>query len=113
MSAIVGLCILLIGIALIKNPLAGVVSLTFVSAFLLIAVGIVRLVWAFKFADGTRWALLGSGIISLLLSVMIFANFPQSAAVMLGVFLAVELISNGTSMTMMAFAKKKMDSQVK
>jgi uncharacterized membrane protein HdeD (DUF308 family) len=37
---------------------------------------------------------------------MIFSNFPQSAAVVLGVFLAIELISNGVALIAIVLARK-------
>lgn len=41
-----------------------------------------------------------------LLAFMIFSNFPQSAVLVLGVFLAVELISNGVSLVVLSLARK-------
>ena len=53
-----------------------------------------------------RRAMILSGALLILLAVMIFANFPQSAAVVLGAFVAVELISNGVSQIALALARK-------
>ena len=53
-----------------------------------------------------RWALILSGAVSLLLGAMILSNFPQSAALVLGVYLAVELISNGVSLIVLSLARK-------
>jgi uncharacterized membrane protein HdeD (DUF308 family) len=47
-----------------------------------------------------------AGIVSLVLGGMILANFPQSALVVLGIFLAVELISNGVSLIVLALSRK-------
>ena len=98
LSILIGLIILILGIDLIANPLAGVVSLTLVVAIGLIVMGVLRILLAFRsdFAQ-LRWVLILSGAISLLLGAMIMSNFPQSAALVLGVYLAVELISNGIS----------------
>jgi len=44
--------------------------------------------------------------VAFLLAFMIFSNFPQSAVLVLGVFLAVELISNGVSLVVLSLARK-------
>jgi uncharacterized membrane protein HdeD (DUF308 family) len=48
------------------------------------------------------WAVFLSGAISLLLAVMILANFPQSAMTIPGILLAVDLISTGAGMVALA-----------
>ena len=107
LSILIGLIILILGIDLIANPLAGVVSLTLVVAIGLIVMGVLRILLAFRsdFAQ-LRWVLILSGAISLLLGAMIMSNFPQSAALVLGVYLAVELISNGVSLIVLSLARK-------
>ena len=107
LSILIGLIILILGIDLIANPLAGVISLTFVVAIGLIVMGVLRILLAFRsdFAQ-LRWVLILSGAISLLLGAMIMSNFPQSAALVLGVYLAVELISNGISLIVLSLARK-------
>ena len=107
LSILIGLIILILGIDLIANPLAGVVSLTLVVAIGLIVMGVLRILLAFRsdFAQ-LRWVLILSGAISLLLGAMIMSNFPQSAALVLGVYLAVELISNGVSLIVLSLALK-------
>ena len=107
LSILIGLIILILGIDLIANPLAGVVSLTLVVAIGLIVMGVLRILLAFRsdFAQ-LRWVLILSGAISLLLGAMILSNFPQSAALVLGVYLAVELISNGVSLIVLSLARK-------
>ena len=37
---------------------------------------------------------------------MIFANYPYSSAVVLGLFLAVDLISNGVSLIVLGLARR-------
>ena len=82
-------------------------ALAFVVAIGLIVMGVLRILLAFRsdFAQ-LRWVLILSGAISLLLGAMIMSNFPQSAALVLGVYLAVELISNGVSLIVLSLARK-------
>ena len=103
----VGAVFLFLGISLLANPLQGIISLTFLAAVLLVIAGVFRLVFAFGApTGGARIAMILSGLISILLAVMIFTNFPASALVVLGLFLAIELISNGVSLIMLSLMMK-------
>ena len=101
LAAIGGVLGVLIGIELLQNPLQGILTLTMVVAILFMATGIVRVVVAFGLRKTVAFIpLLISGLISIVLAIMIFSGYPQSATYMLGVLLAVELISNGISLIM-------------
>lgn len=107
LSVLMGILMLVLGFNLIANPLEGTVSLTLATAIMLLVVGVTRIILAFSArAKNLRMVLILSGAISLLLAVMILANFPQSAVVVLGIFLAVELISNGISLIVLSLARK-------
>ncbi|WBU63757.1 HdeD family acid-resistance protein [Paracoccus aerodenitrificans] len=96
---LLGIACIFLGIMLLRNPLVGIVSLTLMVAVLFLVEGIFKVVMSFDFR-GTNafWLLLLSGALSVLLAIMIFGNFPSSAATILGILLAVELISNGVTM---------------
>jgi uncharacterized membrane protein HdeD (DUF308 family) len=88
-----------LGLNILGNPLEGAVALTLVVGLSFLAEGLVKLILAW----GTRgtpwfWMVLLSGAVSVLLGGMILSNFPQSAATILGILLAVDLISTGISM---------------
>lgn len=98
-AILIGLAFVLTGISLLGNPLAGIISLTVMVAVMFLIVGAAKIILSFSLPRGAGfWLLLVSGALSVVLAVMIFANFPQSAAVILGVLLAIELISNGVAM---------------
>ena len=83
------------------------VSLTALAGVTMLVMGLFRILIAFSEpAKGLRGVLIVSGLLSLLLGGMIFANWPQSAAVVLGLFLAVELISNGVSLIVLSMVRK-------
>ena len=103
-----GLVMLFLGFHIVGEPLKGTLTLTFAAAILLLAAGIFRILMAFAVDGGqVRMILIISGIISLLLGGMILANFPQSATVVLGLFLAIELISNGVSLIVLSLGSRK------
>ena len=106
-SLVLGCAILLIGVNLISNPLLGVLQLTVVVACLMIFIGVVRIVFAFRIPTAKfKIILIFTGIVSLVLGGMILKSFPFSAAVVLGVLLAIELISTGVSLIGLGIAAR-------
>jgi uncharacterized membrane protein HdeD (DUF308 family) len=96
---VVGAALTLLGIMLLARPLEGVLSLTLVVGVLFLVAGVLKVILSFSLGRGRAfWMVLLSGVVSIVLAVMILANFPQSAATILGLLLAIELISNGVSM---------------
>jgi len=107
MAGLVGIGLLALGLALVADPLRGIVALTFVTAGLLIIVGFSRIIFALApQARAARLPFMIAGVISLALGALIFANFPEASAITLGVLLAIELISNGVSLITYAFARR-------
>lgn len=100
-AAVGGVIGLLLGFELLQEPLQGILTLTMVVAILFMVTGIVRTVVAFGLRGTAAFVpVLISGLISIALALMIFSGYPQSATYILGVLLAVELISNGFSLIM-------------
>lgn len=98
-AMLAGLAFAILGIMLLARPLAGILSLTLIVAILLLVAGAVKVAMAFSLERSNAfWMILLSGVLSAVLALMILANFPASAATILGVLLAIELISNGVSM---------------
>lgn len=107
LSLILGLAVLIIGVNLVSKPLQGVLSLTVIVAVAMLFIGGLRIVFAFRIPiAGLKAILILSGIVSLVLGTMILTSFPFSAAVVLGILLAIELISNGTSLIVLGLAAR-------
>jgi membrane protein HdeD len=106
-SLLLGVIAVLVGINLLARPLEGLITLSFVLAAMFIASGIFKLVvgWRIHMLQ-LRYAVLISGLASLLIGLIIFANFPASAATSLGILLGVELLSNGISAIAMGYSRK-------
>jgi uncharacterized membrane protein HdeD (DUF308 family) len=98
-----------LGLALLANPLAGILSLTLIAAIWFLASGLTKVYASFSIrGTGYFWPVMISGVISIALALMTFSNFPQSAAVLLGVLLGVELLSSGVTLVSYAlFARGK------
>lgn len=105
-----GILTLVVGISLIFNPLAGMVSLTLLVAVLFLALGVVKLMYAFSLRPvaGWVWVLL-SGVLSLGLGILILADFPWAAVSVLGILLGVELISNGVLFLFVALGLRSLN----
>ena len=104
-----GILSLAVGISLVFNPLAGMVSLTLLVAVLLLATGATKIFYsvALRPVTGWGWVLL-SGIVSIALGLLIFTNFPVAAGSVLGILLSIELISNGALFLFVALGLRQL-----
>ena len=104
----VGLITLLVGAVLISNPVAGAASLTVLVGILLFLLGGAKIAYSLSLRPVSGWVwVLVSGIISVVLGIIIFANFPWAAVTVLGLFLGVELTFNGVTLLMAGLALRK------
>ena len=103
-SLLLGVLTVAVGISLLKNPIAGAVSLTVLVAVLFLVLGVVKVFYGFSLRPVSGWVLaVLSGVLSVVLGFMILSNFPYAAASVLGILLAIELLSNGVFLLMVAF----------
>lgn len=106
-----GLLVAFMGISLLWNPLQGMLVLTFAIGILLVASGIMRAVTSLSFRGSRIFApMLVSGLLSLALGLYILFNYPDAAAVLLGVLLAVELLFNGVGLIIMSMQAKRLET---
>lgn len=107
-SLLFGVLTLVVGISLIFNPLAGMVSLTLLIAVLFLIMGAIKLMYGFSLRPVSGWGwVLASGILSLALGIMILADFPYSATAVLGILLGIELLSNGVLFLLVALGLRR------
>ncbi len=97
-ALILGALTVLLGVWMLANPLPSVLALTWLIGLVFLATGATKVILAFGVrGTGYFWAVLLSGALSVLLGFMVLSNFPASAVSILGVLLAVELISSGVA----------------
>ena len=105
---LIALAYIVAGIIIMMNPGASAVWFTmFIAAFLLVS-GIFRIIIGFQIkgeVNGWGWTVFG-GIASIVLAIMIFAQWPVSGLWVIGLFIAIEMIMQGTSMISIALAAK-------
>jgi len=96
------------GIVIIIDPVLASSVFTLMLAWILIAVGVFRIIMAFQLRPVAEWFWpLLSGIVSILLGGMIIAQWPVSGLWVIGLFVAIELIFNGWGYVFIALAARK------
>src|SRR5208282_3538211 len=110
-KVLVGLAYLCFGVYMILHPVLGVVSLTLVLASLFLIEGILNIIMFFRMRSmhGSSWVLV-DGIITLLLGLMIYLQWPSSSAWAIGVLVGVSMIISGVTRVMLSLAVRKATS---
>jgi uncharacterized membrane protein HdeD (DUF308 family) len=105
---LVGLAYLCFGGYLIARPVAGVASLTLLLASLFLLEGIFNIVLFFRAPSTLRssWMLL-DGIVTLLLGLLIYLQWPSSSAWAIGTLVGVSLIFSGVTRVMVSLAVRR------
>ena len=95
------------GVIMLVDPVDASVALTFVLAVLLVAVGVLRIVFALQLRPAKGWGWpLAAGIASTLLGALILVGWPQAALWVIGLLVAIELIVNGWILVFLALAAR-------
>jgi uncharacterized membrane protein HdeD (DUF308 family) len=110
---LVGIAYLCFGGYLIVRPVLGVASLTLVLALLFLIEGILNVILFFKMRPvrGSSWMLI-DGIITLLLGLMIYMQWPSSAAWAIGTLVGVSMIFSGVARVAMSSAVRKTTTEI-
>ena len=110
---LVGLAYLFFGGYLILHPVLGVASLTLVLASLFLIEGLLNIILFFKMrpAGGTSWVLV-DGIVTLLLGLMIYIQWPFSSFWAIGILVGVSMIMSGVTRVMLSLAVHKATAAV-
>ncbi|MDR0808949.1 MAG: DUF308 domain-containing protein [Gemmobacter sp.] len=100
-----GLLSLVLGVWLLANPLAGLVSLTIAVAILFVLSGAGRIALSLSYRGGSSfWLVLLSGLVSIGLGVYVLANPATASPILLATLLAIELLSVGAMLLALGFA---------
>jgi uncharacterized membrane protein HdeD (DUF308 family) len=105
---LVGVAYLAFGVYLIMHPVLAVASLTLVLASLFLIEGVFDIVLFFKMRSvrGSNWVLI-DGIITLLLGLLIYEQWPSSSIWAIGTLVGVSLIISGITRVMLSLAVRK------
>ena len=110
---LVGIAYLCFGGYLILHPVLGVASLTLVLAMLFLIEGILNVVLFFKMRPmhGSSWVLV-DGIVTLLLGLMIYMQWPSSSAWAIGILVGVSMMISGITRVAMSLAMRGATSEI-
>lgn len=107
MTGLLGAVFVLFAISLVLNPLAGLVTLTFLVAIFFTVIGALRVALAWHLRPETGWGwIMTSGVLSLALAALIVLSLPEGALGLLGLFLGIDLTAAGVVSLALAWQKK-------
>ena len=94
--ALIAVLYILGGALIIHDPVLASAVITALIAWILIIIGVTRLIMAIVLRHTSGWGwLLFAGLCAIVLGVLIFMQWPYSALWIIGMFIAIELIVNG------------------
>ncbi len=97
----------LFGAALLADPEKGVRALTLLLALFFVTTGLVKIILSVAAHGEKNWGwLLFSGIVSLILGALIWAQWPSDSDWVIGLLVGIDLILSGWGLTMLAIAAK-------
>jgi len=110
---LLGLAYIIVGFYILRDPVAGLASLTLALAIYLAVEGVLELVLSYQLRSmrGAGW-LLFDGIVTLILSVMIWRTWPWSSAWAIGTLVGVSMIFSGTARLMISLAARRVVSEL-
>ncbi|TFU05899.1 HdeD family acid-resistance protein [Polymorphobacter arshaanensis] len=106
-----GLLVTVAGYYFVTHPALGLKSLTLFVAVALAIDGVMRVIMSFQMkpANGWGWMLFG-GIVSVILAVMVFNQFPVSAVWLVGTLVGISVLFNGFTTLTVAMAARRLAS---
>ena len=110
---LVGIAYLCFGGYLLVHPVLGVASLTLLLACLFLIEGILNIVLFFRMRSmrGSSWVLI-DGIVTLLLGLMIYLQWPSSSAWVIGTLVGISLLISGVTRVMLSLAVRRIATAV-
>jgi uncharacterized membrane protein HdeD (DUF308 family) len=107
-KVVVAILYVIVGIYFLLNPLLGVASFTLALAIFFVAEGVLDLVIYFqnRTAGGAGWILL-NGIITLILGIMVWRQWPSSSLWLIGTLVGFSMIMTGTARLMISLAARR------
>lgn len=106
-----GVLYVIVGLMVVVNPQVGALALTLLMALFFLIAGAFRIIGSLtmRFPEW-RWVLL-NGIVTFLLGLLIWKQWPSSAFWVIGLFIGINLIFTGWSWVMLSLTARRLASQ--
>ena len=111
LDLLIGVLYVITGLLMAVHPLAGAQSLTLLLASFFLVVGVFRTMGAVILRPPSWGWLLVSGIITFLLGILVWIQWPESALWLIGTLVAIDMIFNGAWLAMLAVNIRRMTPQ--
>jgi uncharacterized membrane protein HdeD (DUF308 family) len=111
LDLLTGILYVVAGWMMVTNPGGSAVLLTLLIAMFLVFEGVFRIVAALAVRYPHWGWLLLNGIISLLLGLMIWRQWPYSGLWVIGLFVGIEMLLNGWSLVMLSLAGRNLPEE--
>jgi uncharacterized membrane protein HdeD (DUF308 family) len=109
LELVIGLVLLIGGIAIYVNPIAGAFALTLFVAASFLAKGIFQIMLGFRIRPHDAWGwMVAAGVVALLVGVMILSDFPVSGIYSLGLLAGISLIFTGWAYVALSLAARRL-----
>jgi uncharacterized membrane protein HdeD (DUF308 family) len=112
LDLLTGILYVVAGWMMVTNPTESAVLLTLLIAMFLVFEGVFRIVAALA-ARYPHWGwVLFNGLISVLLGILIWRQWPYSGLWVIGLFIGIEMLLNGWSLVMLSLSARKLPEEV-
>ena len=109
MVFVVGVLMTIAGVYMMNQPVAGLATLTIILMSYLLATGALEIIVAVQLKPADGWGLqLFNGVVTLLLGIMLWRQFPLSGAWAIGVLFGIKMIFSGWAFVFIGRSVKKM-----
>lgn len=107
-EVLIGAAYLFAGVFILTHPLAGLVTLTLLLGSYLLIKGVVEIIGGFstRGVPGSGWLLI-DGVISLILSAMIWFHLPSTAVWVIGTLIGFSILFSGLSRLFLSLAARR------
>jgi len=111
LDLLTGILYVVVGWMMVTNPKESALLLTLIIAMFLVFEGVFRIVAALT-ARYPHWGwVLLNGVISLVLGLMIWRQWPYSGLWVIGLFVGIEMLFNGWSLVMLSLASRRLPEE--
>jgi len=105
---VIGLILLIGGIAIYFNPVASTFLLTLFAAAVFLAKGIFQIVLGLRIRPNDAWGwIVAAGVVAVIVGVLIWMDYPLSGVYALGILAGISLVFTGWSYVAIAMAGKR------